>query len=192
MILPRKSGRGQAAIRAPCRPANDSLSRNAVGVNCTTPHHKTHVTTTGGYEAVVVYRWHPCFERTIEVREVIVREAEAVARCRQEGAPDGVVQELPTWMLTPKSCPRRASVPRGQAPVRSPQHPLPRSREEPRACLHAVRARQPVSCAAEVDGMRRSLPSDAQPSPQRLQIWQDQSHSTGGRRFQNPNDRISA
>ena len=73
-------------------------------MNCTTPHHKTHVTTTGGYEAVVVYRWHPWFERTIEVREVIVREAEAVARCRQEGAPDGVVQELPTWMLDAGLC----------------------------------------------------------------------------------------
>jgi hypothetical protein len=41
------------------------------------------VTTTGGYDAVVAYRWHSWIERTIGGREVIVREAAIAARYRR-------------------------------------------------------------------------------------------------------------
>jgi len=74
---------------------------------CTTPRHKTHkpefLAVSAG-EAIVAYRWHPWFGKSVRIHEVIERTAGAAARCSREAAPRGSTQEIPVWMLDAASC----------------------------------------------------------------------------------------
>src|SRR5687767_7598379 len=90
-----------------CPPATRSSGRggrapDGAACRCTTLRQNTHKTDRagiGGYEAVVTYPWHAWFEQTVQVHEVIDRNAGVVARCRLGDRASGAIHEVPLWML---------------------------------------------------------------------------------------------
>ena len=118
---PRRFRPGRPSFRpatppsASCRPAP-----GGAGFRCTTVRQNTHKTGRagiGGYEAVVAYRWHAWFGRTVHVHELIDRNAGVVARCRLDDRASGAIQEVPLWMLDAASCATMHDVATPQASV---------------------------------------------------------------------------
>jgi hypothetical protein len=98
----RPSSRPATPPSVSCRPAPGEA-----GFRCTTARQNTHRTGRagiGGYEAVVAYRWHAWFGRTVHVHELIDRNAGVVARCRLDDRASGAIQEVPLWMLDAATC----------------------------------------------------------------------------------------
>ena len=67
---------------------------------CTTRQHKTHITES----RVILYRWHPWYQRTVQIVRGHSRGGEAVFCCTLELAVESGTRYVPQWMFDAVTC----------------------------------------------------------------------------------------